>query len=161
MGCPSRPIEERFWDHVWAEPMSGCWLFVAGDNGYGYGSLLCNRDDDFPTSRVYAHRLSYEMHVGPIAPGLEIDHKCRVRCCVNPDHLEAVTRKENARRSLPFVRMAQRKRVEMRTHCPSGHKFSPDNTRIHGDGYRVCITCSRAACRKDYWKKKSKPEVRT
>jgi hypothetical protein len=82
-------IEVRFWRHVTFEPNTGCWLWVSSWRRDGYGHI------DFRS----AHRLSYEMHKGPISKGLEIDHLCRTPCCVNPCHLETVTHAVNVRRS--------------------------------------------------------------
>lgn len=78
----------------YVEDESGCWLWVGecNDNGYGRFSVKGRK--------VYAHRSSYEIHVGPIPEGLHIDHLCRVRNCVNPEHLEPVTRSENVRRGI-------------------------------------------------------------
>lgn len=75
----------------------GCWRWTGQKNRFGYGQLTVNRDGK--SRCLGAHRFSYEAHVGPIPEGLEIDHLCRVRDCVNPEHLEPVTRAENVRRS--------------------------------------------------------------
>jgi hypothetical protein len=76
------------------EPNSGCWLWIAHRNTRDYGTI---RDG---AHRLSAHRLAHELHIGPIPDGLVIDHLCRVHCCVNPDHLEAVTQHENMLRGL-------------------------------------------------------------
>lgn len=73
---------------------SGCWLFTAGRKPNGYANFKAKS-----YTTVHAHRWSYEQHVGPIPEGLELDHLCRVRNCVNPEHLEPVTSSENFRRS--------------------------------------------------------------
>ena len=73
---------------------SGCWLWTGKPAKNGYGVISVNNTDR------YAHRLSYELHIGPIPDGLTIDHLCMVRLCVNPEHLEPVTRSENTRREL-------------------------------------------------------------
>jgi hypothetical protein len=79
---------------------------------------------------IYVHRAVYERYVGPIPPGLEIDHLCRVRNCVNPAHLEAVTRGENVRRQMAVI-----------THCPQGHEYTTANTRVGRDRKRGCRRC--------------------
>jgi transcriptional regulator with XRE-family HTH domain len=71
---------------------NGCWIWLGRINGFGYGEIKCGE------RRLKAHRVSYEHHVGPIPEGLDLDHLCRVRPCVNPEHLEPVTRSENVRR---------------------------------------------------------------
>ena len=71
---------------------SGCWLWLGELNRNGYGRLSVGG------RRAMAHRLAYELLVGPIAPGLVLDHLCRVRCCCNPAHLEPVTVRENTHR---------------------------------------------------------------
>lgn len=100
-----------------------CWLWtgLVQSNGYGVFNVAGRPQR--------AHRVSYEMHVGPIPPGLQIDHLCRVRKCVNPAHLEPVTARENSRRA-------------MRTHCVNGHEFTSENTYMNG-GKRYCRTCRR------------------
>ena len=77
---------------IWRCPASGCWIWVAQTNRNGYG-----RHKVRGQLRM-AHRSSYEAHVGPIPPGLVLDHRCRVRCCVNPHHLDPVTVRENTLR---------------------------------------------------------------
>lgn len=93
------PIEVRFWKYVTFEPNTGCWLWVGGWCRYGYGKFNSSRNVNYSRTRK-AHRTAYELHKGPIADGLTIDHLCRTRCCVNPDHLEPVTDAVNKRRGL-------------------------------------------------------------
>lgn len=85
---------------------NGCWIWTAARNRGGYGII------GIELRSALAHRVSYEAFVGEIPNGLELDHLCRVRCCVNPQHLEPVTRYENVRRGWP----ARRRRAET---CPS------------------------------------------
>ncbi|MGC0251548.1 HNH endonuclease signature motif containing protein [Pseudactinotalea sp. Z1748] len=89
-----------------------------------------------------AHRVSYEAFVGPIPDGLVIDHLCRVRECVNPDHLDVVKQRENIMRS-PIALGALN---AAKTHCPQGHEYSPENTYIYRPKNRSfigrqCRTC--------------------
>ena len=122
---------ERFWSRVdKSAGEDGCWLFVGWLDGQGYGS--------FNSRRISAHRFAYELVVGPIPVGYQIDHLCRVRNCVKPAHLEAVTARENTRRSLSVAGTNGRK-----THCIHGHAFSLENTRIDLEGKRVCRICKR------------------
>lgn len=109
-----------------------CWLWSGGTHPNGYGYF----------DGGYAHRWAYENAVGEIPPGLEIDHLCRTRNCVNPSHLELVTHAENQRRRKGFKTGP----YNVGTHCKSGHERSPENTRIRpSDGARECIPCRRAA----------------
>jgi hypothetical protein len=132
-----KSIDERFWSKVRAAPANECWIWLAGRNSDGYGSFW-NGDHN-----VRAHRWSYESLVTQIPTGLQLDHLCRVRSCVNPAHLEPVTNAENARRGhLGLVTIERAKSI---THCPHGHEYTPENT-IYGLGrygkrYRRCRLC--------------------
>lgn len=101
----------------------------------GYGRLQIDR------VRSRAHRVAYELWVGPIPEGLTLDHLCRVRRCIWPEHLEAVTSGENVLRGEgPSAREARQ------THCIHGHPFTPENTWtyvVHGRPKRYCQTCVR------------------
>lgn len=128
--------EERFWAKVGdtSDP-DACWPWTASMYRNGYGAFYFNGRTNC------AHRAAYEMFVGPISPGLVIDHLCRNRACVNPIHLEPVTQYVNLHRSpitLNSLKAAQ-------THCVHGHEFTPENTwyRCKGKG-RYCKTCWKA-----------------
>src|SRR5216683_1140291 len=101
----------RFFASFVPEPNSGCWLWTGRLNEKGYAYFA------FKSKWMIAHRLSYRMAKGEIPKPLEIDHKCRVRCCVNPDHLEAVVHVENCRRGKPVHQ----------THCKRGHPLAGEN----------------------------------
>lgn len=90
-GREARTVEERWWEKV--AITEGCWLWTASLDGNGYGRFHDGERD------TKAHRSGYEMLVGPVPDGLELDHLCRVRACVRPDHLEPVTHAENVRRA--------------------------------------------------------------
>lgn len=133
--------DERFWDYVFPEPNSGCWIYAGGDNGHGYGAFHTK------SGRRYAHRIAYEEIKGPIPKGMELDHLCCVRCCCNPDHLEPVTRKENQRRAAARGAVFR----APTTHCPSGHEMRGDNVIVRRRGdrtYRQCRECARASSRR-------------
>lgn len=135
----------RFWDKVFPEPNSGCWLWGGAMNSRGYGLFSMTRSGG---KRVYrVHRLAYEAENGPIPVGLQIDHLCCVKLCVNPAHLEPVTNDENARRR--WLGGYHKKRPRRRTHCPKGHPYEGSNIRVksekNGKRYQACRECLRAA----------------
>ena len=109
----------------------GCWIFTGARSSNGYGSISVS-------GRVAsAHRAAYEILVGPIPAGLQLDHLCRVRNCCNPAHLEPVTPRENVRRAPRFSV----------THCPQGHPYSGHNLKVTWSGSRNCRTCLNARAR--------------
>ncbi len=105
----------------------GCWRWTRGTNADGYASF----------GPVPAHRAVYELLVGPIPPGHELDHLCRVRNCVNPHHLEPVTRSENRRR------IHRQGPWELRRYCRRGHAVTGRNRRVWrtGTGRPPAIHC--------------------
>ena len=133
-------LPNRFWSKVHKEPMTGCWLWT-GSSGQGYGNYWHNG------SSRRAHRVLYEDINGPLQAGLELDHLCRVRGCVNPEHLEPVTHREN------IIRGEASSYWTSRTRCPQGHEYSKDNTYIGNKGERQCRQCRKAASLR-YWKRK-------
>ena len=121
----------RFEDEVFQE--NGCMIWAGPGDRYG----AFHRDGN----QHRAHRWIYERLRGPITLGLQVDHLCRNTRCVNPDHMELVTGKENQLRSpISFGAVNSRK-----THCVNGHEFTPENLRFERDGKkRVCVKCSIA-----------------
>lgn len=127
----SSTVAQKFHDkYVWDE-VTDCMIWIAYRNKDGYG--ICGTGG---TRNTTAHRVSYILHFGSIPDGLHIDHLCRRRSCVNPEHLEAVTPGENARRA-NFTRPPI-------THCGrSGHEYTSENTRMTSAGARLCLACRR------------------
>lgn len=121
------------------EPMSGCWLWSGPLDAYGYGSVSVKRAHGKWTT-TKAHRVIYEMLRGPIEKPT-LDHVCRVRSCVNPDHLRPATWKENV---IALGSLAPCRRNVEKTHCP---KCGGPFMRLK-DGHRRCSPCSTAASRR-------------
>lgn len=115
--------EERFWAKVSIPPdvITGCWLWTAARSDGGYG--IFGRGAWATVRTTIAHRLSYEVVKGPIPLGLQLDHLCRVRHCVNPAHLEAVTGATNVQRGLlPAMGRKRHADGKMFTHRWSGER---------------------------------------
>jgi hypothetical protein len=132
----------RFMSYIEQSP--DCWNWTGGLTSRGYGKFW--RDG----RTVSAHRTSYELHVGPIPDGLHIDHLCRNRRCVRPDHLEPVTARDNLLRgdTLAAGNVAK-------TECANGHPYDDGNTYRAPDGSRMCRTCMRDRDRRRYWRLKA------
>lgn len=113
------------------EKTETCWLWRGALSPYGYGKFRLNGKTE------QAHRASYRLFTGVIPHGLTIDHKCGVKACVNPEHLEPVSLRENNLRS-PRTIIGRNIRA---THCPRGHEYSVENTSIRKNGSRRCKKC--------------------
>lgn len=96
-------VARRFWSKVVKEGSHGCWRWQGRLNHAGYGRFTVGGRRD--ARWVMAHRFAYELLIGPIPEGLELDHLCRQRDCVNPGHMEPVTREENSRRGVEDRRL--------------------------------------------------------
>lgn len=143
-----RPMRDRIQDRSMPVPWTGCWLWLGALDRDGYGHISVGRK-----TNTGAHRAAYEAFVGPIPTGMVIDHRCRVRCCVNPDHLEPVTPRENVLRGDSSAAEFAR-----RTHCKRGHRLvvfvAEDDPSFR---IRLCKECQRVSnrlrMRKSRWRR--------
>lgn len=125
----ARRRRQRSWDRFWSLVDVGgpCWIWTGTLDYKGYGRAMYRNQ---PIR--FTHRIVWEMLVGPVPEGLELDHLCRVRACCNPDHLEPVTHAENMRRGITATK----------THCPKGHPYAGENLKVNSRAGRQCRTCS-------------------
>ncbi len=126
---------DRFIDKLLVMP-DGCWEWTGVKLRGGYGKIGAGGTGG---KTLLAHRAAYELFIGPIPDGKEIDHLCRKRDCVNPGHMEPVTCRENLLRGETLAAQNAAK-----THCIRGHPFDEANTYRHPSGSRRCNTCRRA-----------------
>lgn len=131
-----KTAHRRFFEKV-EKSAGGCWLWTATKNNKGYGQFSSRG------RMMLAHRWAYELFVGAVPDGLELDHLCRERACVRPEHLEPVTRSENMRRG---------EQGGPREVCRNGHPYTPENTGAFrprsGVSYQRCKTCRKLTQRR-------------
>ncbi len=138
----------RFLAKVRVNPDTGCWEWTSWRDRYGYGCISIGGKRN-----QKAHRVAYQLYKGQLTDGLQIDHLCRNRGCVNPDHLEEVTPRENTLRSQSVAGINARK-----THCVNGHAFISANIYTESTGRkRVCRACTIRRVSARYWARKTVP----
>lgn len=129
-----KTLQDRFFKWVILIPFHECWEWV-GSSYNGYGKFNTGKK-----KIKWAHRISYEIFKGKVPKNLHIDHVCKNRSCVNPNHLEAVTQKINNIRAWTIHR---------KRYCPSGHEFTKENTDF-SQKWRRCKECHRIDSKKRY-----------
>lgn len=148
MPLKPRPLTERMREKIRICAETGCHEWTAGRSSQGYGVI-------HHTGRQHrAHRVAWEINRGPIPSGKHIDHLCRNRGCVNPDHLEPVMPRENILRS-PIAPPALN---AAKLFCQAGHELVDDNLDSHAlkSGRRSCVICCRARWRAYYHRKRTR-----
>jgi hypothetical protein len=138
-----KSVLDRFNEKIEIDQNTGCWVWIAGKDGGGYGAFKMGHKMEI------AHRVAYELYIGSIPEGKNIDHLCRNRSCVNPDHLEPVSQKENVRRGNLGWNS---------TTCKRGHKISSNTYYIYDKQRnrwrRECLSCIRERERRNWHAKK-------
>lgn len=132
-------LPNRILDKIVRIPESGCWIWIGSLTGYGYGETWWNN------TKHFVHVLMHKLFVGEVPKGFEVDHLCKVRCCCNPEHLEAVTHAENVKRSSSWHHVVNYHKAQ--THCQRGHAWTEENTYVEPNGKRRCLECKRQRMR--------------
>lgn len=123
--------------------IDGCWVYEGCRNSHGYGQINTKINGIY--KRVYLHRIMFEIFIGKLVKGKELDHLCKNTYCVNPYHLEQVSHRVNCLRGISPASLHAKK-----TRCPKEHQYSHVNSR----GQRVCRLCLMENSRRDYARKK-------
>lgn len=127
-----KPTIQEFERRIERLPFSGCWIWMKSLR-YGYGQVWIR------PNIMQAHRLAYQLYVGLIPEGLQVLHKCDIKCCVNPDHVYLGTDADNTRDKLQRGTFSYFNSLQ--THCKRGHPLSGENLYLCPDGRRQCRSC--------------------
>lgn len=133
-------VQDRFWSKVDRGEADACWPWLNTRTPGGYGQF------SYARKRFAAHRVAYTWMREVVPVELVCDHLCRNRACVNPHHIEIVSSGENVRRGIGAK--LSRERADKITHCPRGHAYTEQNTRVRG-GSRHCVTCNNERATRD------------
>ena len=128
LGKPSTTITRLLYK-IQVDPDTGCWIWQGNKSRIGYGLIIVNKRTTSP------HRVSYQYFIGEIPDGKEVHHRCYVRACCNPLHLDVVFHRENLIDAFLDVRTSDS--------CQNGHPYTEENTRVGKHGNRTCRTCNR------------------
>ena len=149
-GFPARPASDRFHNKYQPDSDTGCWNWTGSISNKGYGRMT-EKQPDGRRRTIYAHRVSYEMHHGPITDDRVVDHMCDNPHCVNPDHLQLLTHKQNVLRSTAPHMVAYWTGLCLRGHDrtdPTIGYRRPDNGRV------MCRECMRLRQQRRNWQKR-------
>ncbi len=145
---PGTPLPERLRAKITINSSNGCWEWQASLTTNGYGQIMVDK------RKCYAHRIAYEVFVGEIPSDLEIDHLCCNKRCINPQHLETVTSRENTARH--FNNWIDARSA---SHCKRGHEYTAANTLKRPNGGRACRTCSVVSNRRSVQRAEALPRL--
>lgn len=146
-------VEDHFFSKVSVPSEESCWEWTAGRFNHGYGVFCASSKK----RAALAHRVSYELCIGPIPEGLHVLHSCDNPPCVNPAHLSVGTNQDNCQDKVARGRSVSgpEHHQSKKTHCPQGHEYSQENTRIYA-GRRYCKTCATERNRAYYLASRNK-----
>jgi hypothetical protein len=146
-------VDDRFWRQVEGGDFETCWLWTGRPANAGYGKFVVRQ------KWYQAHRFAYERLIGPIPDGLDLDHLCRNRACVNPWHMDPVTRYVNSRRAQLGWRVSRDRTHPVETHCAQGHARTEANTYFPPNGRSPrCRTCNREEARRSKARRRASKE---
>jgi hypothetical protein len=145
------PATQRFWNKVkFQKSPANCWLWTRCVGPQGYGIFTIQRHQN-----IRAHVFAYQEFFGPVPEGYGIHHKCQNKLCVNPKHLELLTKSEHTKihwTKSPGLLGAAAQRAK--THCPHGHPYNNENLYIRKTGSRTCRICQKLSDKKSYAKRR-------
>ena len=147
---PKKSLLERFEAKYIPEPMSGCWIWISTIGSNGYGEI---HNPDGSHKGKQAHRVSWEFFRGPITEGLQVNHKCDVPLCVNPNHLYLGTQVQNIE---DCIRRGRARKRPFATHCSHGHEYTPQNAYRPPSGGVYCRICIKLRYEASQLRRKAK-----